>query len=286
MPAYAAICKLCQWRSLCTSELRKRKDLTLIPELGRSRRDVLLPYFKDIEQFSQKDVINLKVPRISPQRLIIFQNRANLLLKANSKPYALEDIEVPTSHTELFFDVETDPMRDVCYLHGFVERRNQDNNSERYIYFFADEPTPKEEKNAFKEAWNYIKNSKPCVVFTYSKYERTIWRKLQQKYSHIASEEEIENLFSPESSVDLYFDIVRPKTEWPTSNYSIKTLAKHLGFSWRDPDPSGTASIEWYYKWVENKDEKVRKRILDYNEDDCRAMRVLLDGIQKMHIKI
>jgi len=55
-----------------------------------------------------------------------------------------------------------------------------------------------------------------------------------------------------------------------------------LGFAWRDEDPSGTASIEWFDHWVKTRDESVKKRILDYNEDDCRATRVLLDGIRNL----
>jgi predicted RecB family nuclease len=31
---------------------------------------------------------------------------------------------------------------------------------------------------------------------------------------------------------------------WPTRDHSIKTLAKFLGFHWRDNNPSGAASIE------------------------------------------
>jgi hypothetical protein len=38
--------------------------------------------------------------------------------------------------------------------------------------------------------------------------------------------------------VDLYYNVVHKATEWPTSDYSIKTLAKHLGFEWRDAYPS------------------------------------------------
>lgn len=44
--------------------------------------------------------------------------------------------------------------------------------------------------------------------------------------------------------VDLYFDVVKKATEWPLYDQSIKTLAQYLGFEWRDPDPSGAASIE------------------------------------------
>jgi len=33
-------------------------------------------------------------------------------------------------------------MLDLCYLHGFVVRENRDDATERYVLFFADEPTP------------------------------------------------------------------------------------------------------------------------------------------------
>ena len=71
-------------------------------------------------------------------------------------------------------------------------------------------------------------------------------------------------------------------TEWPTRDFSLKTLAKYLGFNWRDTHPSGAASIEWFDRWVETHDPAVRQHILDYNEDDCRATRVVLDGIRGM----
>ncbi len=45
---------------------------------------------------------------------------------------------------------------------------------------------------------------------------------------------------------------------------------------------SGTDSIEWYHRWVETGDPDIRQHILEYNEDDCRATRVLLDGIKKL----
>jgi uncharacterized protein YprB with RNaseH-like and TPR domain len=76
--------------------------------------------------------------------------------------------------------------------------------------------------------------------------------------------------------------VVRKATEWPTRDFSIKTLAKYLGFRWRDTHPSGAASIEWFDRWISTRDPEIRQRILDYNEDDCRATRVLLDGIRAL----
>ena len=186
---------------------------------------------------------------------------------------------------ELFFDIEVDPMRDVCYLHGFIERHRRDNETERFVAFFADDPTTAAERQAFAAAWRYLRERQPCVLYYYSKYERTIYRKLREKYPDVCTADELEALFDPQRSVDLYYDVVLKATEWPARDFSIKTLASYLGFAWRDPHPSGAASIEWFHRWVETGDATMRQRILDYNEDDCRATRVLRDGIAGLALK-
>jgi predicted RecB family nuclease len=191
-------------------------------------------------------------------------------------------VRLPAAERELFFDIEVDPMRDHCYLHGFVERVGGDNDKERFVALFADEASPEGEREAFAGAWKYMQDSQPCVIYYYSKYERTIYRKLQQRYPEVCSADDIEALFDPARAVDLYYDVVLKATEWPTRDYSIKTIAKYLGFNWRDTNPSGAASIEWFDQWIKTGDPAVKQRILDYNEDDCRATRVLLDGIRAL----
>jgi predicted RecB family nuclease len=188
----------------------------------------------------------------------------------------------PPLATEIFFGVEVDPMHDFCYLHGFIERRNGDSPKEVYYCFFADRITPEEEERAFAEGWHFIVQRQPCTIYYYSKYERTIWRKLQEKYPSVCSAADIEAFFDPTRAVDLYFDVVKKTTEWPTRDHSIKTLATYLGFSWRDPHPSGAASIEWFNRWIETGDLATKQRILEYNEDDCRATRILLDGLRSL----
>ncbi|MCH8960493.1 MAG: tryptophan synthase subunit beta [Bacteroidetes bacterium] len=44
-------------------------------------------------------------------------------------------------------------MRDICYLHGFVERHDQDDSSEQFHAFVANTATKADEEKAFAEAW-------------------------------------------------------------------------------------------------------------------------------------
>lgn len=291
LPAYASgQCKNCVWYSACLKALEKNNDVTLIPFVGRAMRESMkssIGSIADLAEINIEGLITEKgkkttFPGIGPDTLRKMQARAKLLTAKDGKPYLRAPITFPKADRELFFDIEVDPMRDVCYLHGFIERSGGNNATEKFVYFFADDPTPQAEEKAFAKAWAYIQTVKPCIIYYYSKYERTLYRKLQRKYPHVCVEAEVEALFDPSHAIDLYYDVVLKATEWPTRDFSIKTLAKFLGFTWRDTHPSGAASIEWFDRWVETRDATVRERILQYNEDDCRATRVLLDGIRAL----
>lgn len=288
LPASASICKQCHWRSACLARLRATNDLTLIPELGRSKRDALvgtIPTVRDLATVDTSSFLRGKktiFAGVGPDTLLKLQRRAQLLCAANPQPYRTAEFTFPAATRELFFDIEVDPMRDVCYLHGFVERIGGHNASERYVAFFADRPNAEDEEKAFSEAWAFVQSARPCAIYYYSPYERTYWRSLRDKYPSVCDEAEVEALFADPNTVDLYTSVVRRSTEWPTLDFSIKTLAKFLGFNWRDTEPSGAASIEWYHRWVDSGDAALKTRLLDYNEDDCRATRVLLDGLRTL----
>ncbi|WP_174371773.1 TM0106 family RecB-like putative nuclease [Nocardia exalbida] len=59
----------------------------------------------------------------------------------------------------------------------------------------------------------------------------------------------------------------------------LKKIAPVAGFSWRDPEASGEASMSWYRLAVgydgAAPDQTQRTRLLEYNEDDVRATQVL-----------
>lgn len=283
-PAYASICKQCYWMSVCKKNLVDSQDITLVPELGRSKRAALCQYVNTVEDLACCQEFP-KIKGIGEGTIAKFQRRAKLLSGADKKPYLLQPIELPQPEVEIFFDIETDPLRDLCYLHGFVERIGGNNSTEKYIGFFADTTSEKEEKEVFEKAFLYLSGRKNSLFYYYSKYERSVWRTLQEKYSGVCSSDDIEALFNPAKGIDLYYDVVTKYTVWPTYSHSIKDLAVYLGFKWRDAHPSGAASIEWFDQWIRSGDSACKQRILDYNEDDCIATRVLLDGIRSLKVK-
>ncbi len=285
-PALASICKLCHWGSACTKRAEESMDLTLVPELGRSRRDQLATLFPDLRAFADADLAAAKAahPEVFkglgdlPRRL---QARARLQLTGGA-PYATQPLDLPTGDTILYFDVETDPMLDFCYLHGFwvVEHGRG-----RFVEFHTNDASPAEERRAFAEAVAFVRAHADAPVVHYSPYERVTFRSLGAKYPDVISSEDAEALMQPPRAFDLYHRAVRPFTEWPTRDYSIKSLAKKVGFQWRDRNPSGAASIEWFQQWLRSRAPEDLQRILDYNEDDCIAMQKVLDALRTLPVK-
>ena len=84
LAAYSGVCKLCHWYSACISRLTDANDLTLIPELGRSRRDVMMERVATIRDLAEADpagyVVGKKTifPGIGPATLEKLHARAKL----------------------------------------------------------------------------------------------------------------------------------------------------------------------------------------------------------------
>jgi predicted RecB family nuclease len=290
-PALSAECKGCHWKTACRANLKAADDLTLIAELGRAARDALLPTVSTVSELAALDPVAISSPGglnirgVGPARLATFVERAQLLADPGGAAYARAPLPLAPAPREFFLDVEADPLAgDLIYLHGILERvRNKGPDVETFHAFFADDPELGERK-AFAEAMALLRSAPAAPIYVYSSYERTSFRTLQARYPEVCRPEEIETLFHPSRTIDL-LAIVRRMTEWPASDRSIKTLARMCGFEWRDSDPSGANSIEWFRSWRAKGDPAIRERIVRYNNDDVIATRVVLDALLVLPVR-
>ena len=65
--AYSSACKLCHWYSACIERLKATDDLTLIPELGRSKRDAMLDRLRDSRRIRRQQ--SRRLPRRQEDRV-------------------------------------------------------------------------------------------------------------------------------------------------------------------------------------------------------------------------
>ena len=286
LPARCGICKLCPWYGSCKKWWKKTDDLTNIFYLGRNTRDIISRdlHIETVKKLSGLDVKAALVLKRDNERFLSgvgektmekLVARANVIVN-RKKPVIYEKIDLPATALDLFFDIEADPTQDLVYLHGVYERRAD--GRKKFLGFVAENNTAKAEKAAWRDFWRYI-HSLPqddFAVYYYSPYEKVSYRKMQRKYPEVISASELRRFFAHPHVIDLYDSILK-KTDWPLSNFSIREIAVYLGFNWRDKTPSGALSIQWYNKYLETRDPEILKRILEYNEDDCKATMVIKD---------
>ena len=296
-PAMSSSCKLCPWYTSCKNWCQTSQDLTNVFYVGRSfrdriRKDLKIANVNDFMRVSVDDVMNQKelekksgnkdfLSGIGESTLKKVIERTRVLYELKI-PLIAEEMDFPEVEYELFFDIEDDPTQDFVYMHGIYERRVDE---VRFLDFTAKEVSSEAEKEAWQNFWKYI-HSLPqnnFAVYYFSAHEKTTYKRLQKRYPDVISVEELTAFFEHPNTIDLY-SVVLKKTDWPVGSYSIKELATYLGFKWRDETPSGALSIQWFNEYLKTKDEAILKRILEYNEDDCKATMVLKDGLKTFKI--
>lgn len=149
-----------------------------------------------------------------------------------------------------------------------------------YVPFVSFEPLDEDGERALADrlwAWlrylldRAVDEGLTARVYFYSPVETTMLRRL-------VSSEELEAVVSSDRWVDL-FPLMRQKF-WSNWGHGLKVTATASGFAWRDNDPGGYASMQWYADAMAGLERDANiERILTYNEDDCRATAALRDPV-------
>ncbi|MEW6325931.1 MAG: TM0106 family RecB-like putative nuclease [Nitrospirota bacterium] len=267
-PVLGSQCTQCEWFQRCYDWVEREQDPTRVFFVGKTKFGLKQAGVRTVADLARIDIDKHlepphKIPRMGRASLERARRRAGVVLRG--EPEIRPGYAFPEASTEVYFDIEDDPTRAVTYLYGLLEVGRGE--APRFRYLLAEHPN--EEERAVREFWDYLGRMEGAVYYVYSPKERTTLRRLMEKYG--LDREVYERYVRAE--YDLYQKLVVDYSDWPTFSYGIKQIAKQIGFSWRDPDPSGVNSIVWYNDFLSDPTRReVMRRILEYNEDDCRAM--------------
>lgn len=255
-------CKQSPWFAGCVKDAQACDDISLLNRVWRKEVHRLEEAgVKTISDLALRSITDLErlAPDLSPARLEIMRDQA-VAIKEN-RHIIRRQIDLPEARTELFFDIESDPLRDFDYLFGVLEVTD---GEEHYHPFFA--ATPTKEKEMWEEFVGFIERHLDCPIYHYGWFEQEVVHRFMMKYgiSALAKEALERNM------IDL-LELLRPAVLFPLSFYSLKDIASFIGFAWRSEDASGANSVLWFEEWLKKKSQKVMQKILEYNEDDVRA---------------
>ena len=268
------------WESYCNKMAVETNDISLVAGISLKIKERFVEYgFNTVADLVGADINNLtEIKGVAEKTATKYVNSASAIQSGTHNIIDKDKIDFPNRKVEIFLDLEgIDPTNDdeeiplIDYLIGILVRINSE---EKYIPFIA-RSTDKEEEMLL-EFLDFMKTQQDYVIYHYHHYEKTHLTKMMEKYKIAEKTQKI--------VLDHLIDIHKVATDsvvFPTYGNGLKRIAPYVGFSWRHKDVSATESISIYLDYVKNPEEnKTRfQKVIDYNEDDCVATRVIKDWL-------
>ena len=261
-------CAYCQYFLSCKDVAEKNDDL--------SQLDRLTP--KLIKRYHEKGIFTLKQLsfQFKPRRTRKRKPRENELYKPELQALAIRtgnilihDIpKLSESSHRIFLDIEGLPDLGLHYLIGLLIC-NPDGDS--YQYFWAD--TQLDEEMIFRQFLGVVEKY-DSPIYHYGSYEQKALRQLEKRYQI-----ETENIQKRLINLNKH---IFGKIYFPVKSNKLKEIGSFIGASWTAKNASGLQSVIWRYQWDQTNDTKFKDLLIEYNQEDCQAAKLLTDKIQEI----
>lgn len=271
-------CSLCSWLTYCHGVAQSQQHLSLLPGVTPSRYPVLEDLglttveavaMTEPTQLESKPGFGVQVAtKLVRQAQAVLQNQAIPLTRQEG--FGLNS-ELPTASVELYFDIEAEPGMNLAYLHGVLVVDRQ-TNTQTFHGLLAEQL--EDEALVWQQFLDLVLAYPTAPIFHFCAYEIQTVERLAKLYR---TPQSLVRLIL-ERFVDLHHWVIQTAT-LPIESYTLKFIARWLGFQWRDANANGAQSIYWYNQWLETGDRSFLEAILRYNEDDCRATHHVKDWL-------
>lgn len=275
-----------RWRRLQNKTAHDLRDVTLAWNVGGAHAEKFhrmgVHTLEDLAKLDPNTLRTIKGlgPKKIPQILNSVKSQlSNQVIRVG----AYKPLENPPE-LELFLDLEgsgelfqDDPTWNCIYLIGLIPRSKSGEGE--YRAYLA--KRPEDEKTILTEFLDDLrKESRRYRLYHWNHYEKTQLRKACERYGLL---DDYNSFILPHLE-----DLCRAAQDsyiLPIPGYSIKVVAPYFGFRWTqdasEVDAMKSAMI-WYKQAVEGGTGQGLEKVRRYNEDDCRAMIVVMDEIEKL----
>ena len=278
-------CNFCIWQQEC---LKIWEGDNYINQVARINKSQIIKLKKEgidtVEKLAKTNTKKIK-SKINELTLARLHQQANLQeekrLTGKSKYIVLDQIEgqgfykMPEpNYGDLFFDIEGFPesnKRNLEYLHGFYFKEK---NKDVFKFFYVKDNSRDSEFQIFKELILFLKkrlNEYPdAYIYHYNDYETRALKELASEYSAVFPEGNnlVDDLLRKQKFVDLY-RVVEHTLRTSEKDLSLKSLEKFYRKEREANIKTATDSIRLFDNWCSTYDDKIKKDIIHYNEEDC-----------------
>ncbi|WP_439385321.1 TM0106 family RecB-like putative nuclease [Amycolatopsis lexingtonensis] len=292
-PSRVLECRRCPWWPTCEVVLTESRDVSLVVR-GEDAVELRRAGVSTVDKLAALDPAG-EPPAVNwtgvtfPDAVVL----ARAWLADLTLVRRVEAVDVPRGDVEV--DVDMESFGDAgAYLWGCLLTGADIGVPQGYRAFATWDPLPTDdEARSFAEFWAWltdVRERTEAAGLTFRAYcynalaeNRWLFGSVERFGDHpgIPAKKDIQSFVDSEEWVDLF----RSVTDQFLCSHGkgLKVIAPVAGFSWRDPEAGGEASMRWYRDAVgmdgEKPDDEQRERLLRYNEDDVLATRALREWI-------
>ena len=260
-------CPYCPFRNECTEQAVKEGNLSLLDRMTPK----LMKKYQKKRIFTIQQLSFLFRPRKSRKnpRSAKFSPELQALALRTNKTYLTEPQSYERSAVELFLDFEGIPDERFNYLLGLLIVNG---DSAAYRSFWAD--SREQEQRMWDELLAALGPYPDAPIYHYGNYEAKAIHRFHQRYGG-----------APETLTKRLVNVnswIYGKVYFPVRSNRLKDLGKFLGARWSSPEASGLQALVWRHQWEETGDDHYKQSLITYNEEDCRALRLLVDTLSRL----
>jgi predicted RecB family nuclease len=266
-----AHCQACEFHRRCHAQAVREDSLSLLRGLGE----------KDVQSYARKGLFTLTQlahtfrPRRKGKRSERGSKHRYHALQAlairDKRVYVFGAPEVPSAPVRIYLDLEGVPDGGYVYLVGMIVC---DGGGETRYSFWAD--SEEQECAIFGQFMDVVSRYDKPLIFCYGSYEKAFIKRMRRKEPGDALPGALVNTLS----------IIYGHFYFPTYSNGLKAVAGHLGFSWSDQDASGLRSVAWRLRWERTRDDAWKRKLLEYNQEDCAALRKVTDFLASAAVRL
>lgn len=174
-----------------------------------------------------------------------------------------------------FLDVEGMPDRNFYYLVGL---RFECDGEQVERSFWADGLDG--ERAMWENCLRTLKSIGNAQIVSYGAYEVRFLRQMRERYVRAPDDVEFVRRLI-ETSVNL-LGCIYGKIYFPTFSNGLKEVGRYFGFEWTWPLGSGAAAPLLRRSWELGADDGLKRELIGYNMDDCRAAATAADALVRI----
>jgi len=263
-------CPLCPFQRLCQAQAVQEDNL--------SRLRGVTP--KVVRNYERKGIFTVK------QRSYVFKPRRRNKRAKNPPPtthkielqalaihsgkiYLQELPSLTRQETELVLDIESVPDQDLHYLIGLLVCQG-----ETVAYYPLWASTAEDAERIWQAFLALVNEHSAAPIYHYGSYELRAVAKLSRRY-------ETDSESVTKRLVNVHKQIYG-KVYFPVYSNQLKEVARFVGATWTSPDAAGLKSLVWRHRWEETREDQYKDLLLSYNEEDCRALQLLVEELFKI----